>query len=188
MVWSCPSNCTQYTLLNRVPSLPQLLEHALQAPTCQTFCMQGAVAAVRLVTAEEQLVAVVAVPALVRQAPASSSNRLWPQLCACLISGCCLAKSGPNLTRQVLAHGSRAAFLLECRGMHARQKPLRRAWRSRIDHPSNLRVQNQLVRNLWPEHSTAALCGLRKFCLKAAALCGPASCLMICYRLKSPST
>ena len=80
MVWSCPSNCTQYTLLDRVPSLPQLLEQALQAPTCQTFCMQGAVAAVRLVTAEEQLVAVVAVPALVIQAPASSSTRLWPQL------------------------------------------------------------------------------------------------------------
>lgn len=75
MVWSCPSNCTQCTLLDWVPPLPQALEQALQAATCHTFCMQGAVAAGRLVTAEEQLVAVVAVPALLRQVPAGSSTQ-----------------------------------------------------------------------------------------------------------------
>ena len=80
VVWSCPSNCTQVTLLDRVPPLPQLLEQALHEPTCHTFCTQGAVTAVRLVTAEEQLVAVVAVPALVRQVPADSSIKLWPLL------------------------------------------------------------------------------------------------------------
>ena len=108
VVWSCPSNCTQCTLLARVPPLPQLLEQALQAPTCHTFWRQGAVAAARLVTAEEQLVAVVAVPALVRQVPAGSSARLWPLLLRLLDS---LVQAGSTPTRQVLAQGSRAACL-----------------------------------------------------------------------------